>query len=206
MKYDVTMKISPTMQVYKNKDEKRPVFLVASSVLKGDSTNETKVTFNVHTGTHLDFPRHIYNEGKTSKDFDLTSLICDVKVLDLIGVKEGINVEDLTHYDINRGDFLLFKTRNSYSDDFNFNFVFLSEEAARYLARLKISGVGIDALGIERNQKGHPTHKTLIDNDIYIIEGLRLKDVPSGDYKMLALPLKLDDVDALPLSVVLESK
>lgn len=205
MVYDVTMTISETMQVYKNRESKKPIFSVAGAKTLGDSTNETDVKFNVHTGTHVDFPRHVYDEGKTSKDFDITTFIRPVKVLDLTKVHSAINQKDLEDLPINAGDFLLFKTANSFSDDFLFDFVYLTSEAALYLALKQISGVGIDALGIERDQSGHPTHKTLIDNNIWIIEGLRLKEVPAGPYNMIALPLKLDDVDALPLSIILKS-
>lgn len=201
--YDVTMLINENMQVYKNRESKKPVFSVASSVNKGNSTNETNVLFNVHTGTHVDFPRHIYNDGQTSKDFDITTFIRPVKVLDFSSLPEMIRVEDLKKHNILEGDFLLLKTKNSLTDEFDFSFIFLEKDAAQYLASLKVSGVGIDGLGIERDQKGHPSHKALIDNSIWIIEGLRLKEVPEGNYNMVALPLKLDDVDALPLTVIL---
>lgn len=200
------MRIGPEMAVYKNKASKKPLFSVASSKFNGDSTNESKVEFNVHTGTHVDFPRHIYNEGKTSLSFDPTTFLRDVVVLDLMSVKAIITVDDLKKHVIHPGDFLFFKTRNSAVDEFLFDFVYLSHEAALYLRDLGISGVGIDALGIEREQKGHPTHKTLIDHDIWIIEGLRLREVPAGTYSMIALPFLLEDVDALPLTVVLQAK
>lgn len=203
IKYDVTMLINEEMQVYKNKESKKPIFEVAASQEMGDSTNETLVTLNVHTGTHVDFPRHIYKDGKTSKDFDITTFIREVKVLDFTHLSSKIGVNNLKLHDIKENDFLLFKTRNSDIDAFIFDFVYLDKDAATYLADLKISGVGIDALGIEREQSGHPSHKALMAQGIFIIEGLRLKEVSEGTYKMIALPLKLDDVDALPLSVVL---
>lgn len=204
--YDVTMTISEKMQVYKNRESKKPIFSVAGAKSRGDSTNETDVKFNVHSGTHVDFPRHIYDDGKTSKDFDITTFMRDVKVFDLTEVVGGISKEHLLNFDINAGDFVLLKTNNSFSEEFLFDFVYLTAEGATYLTSKKISGLGIDALGVERDQPGHPTHRTLIDNDIWIIEGLRLKAVPQGIYEMIALPLKLDDVDALPLSVVLKTK
>lgn len=202
--YDVTMTINEAMQVYKNRESKKPVFRVASAKSRGDSTNETDVTLNVHTGTHVDFPRHIYDDGATSKDFDLTTFLRPVKVFDLTDVKAGITAADLAKLTINPGDFIFLKTTNSFSDDFLFDFIYLTRDGAEYLQQKQISGVGIDALGIERDQAGHPSHRALIDHHIWIIEGLRLKAVPAGTYEMIALPLKLDDVDALPLSVILK--
>ena len=43
--YDVTMTISPSMAVYKNKESKKPIFNSASSISSGDSTNETNCYF-----------------------------------------------------------------------------------------------------------------------------------------------------------------
>ena len=68
----------------------------------------------------------------------------------------------------------------------------------------EIKGVGIDALGIERNQT--PTHKLLLGAGIIIIEGLRLKDVPEGEYFLIALPLKIKDVEAAPTRAILVEK
>ena len=42
--------------------------------------------------------------------------------------------------------------------------------------------MGIDSLGIERDQTDHATHKGLLSNNIIIIEGLRLAAVSPGEY------------------------
>ncbi|MDZ5610602.1 cyclase family protein, partial [Bacillus pseudomycoides] len=59
------------------------------------------------------------------------------------------------------------------------------------------------ALGVERSQPGHPTHKALFGANIIVIEGLRLKDVPADQYFMVAAPLKLVGTDASPARVLL---
>lgn len=206
MKYfDVSMHVSEDMQVYKNKIEKKPVFSIASDFSTG-SSHETKVELNLHTGTHMDFPLHMIKDGKTSDTLDLNRLIRSVKVFDMTHVKDGISKEDLMNHEIDENDFILFKTQNSFEEEFNFNFIYLKESAASYLAQKKISGVGIDALGVERNQSGHPTHKILFQEDIYIIEGLRLKEVNEETYFMYALPIKMPKADALLLSVILVEK
>lgn len=200
--YDVSMAIKPDIQVYKNKPEKKPVFKKAAEHDVA-GVYETLLHLNLHTGTHMDFSLHMKKDGETSTDFDFTRLIRHVKVLDLTHVKDGITKEHLEAFDIKPSDFVLLKTKNSYEDTFNFEFVYLAESGSTYLKDQNVVGVGIDALGVERNQKGYPTHNTLFDHDIIIIEGLRLKDVSSGVYQMIALPLKIEAVEALPLRVVL---
>lgn len=198
------MLIHPGMAVYKNKEAKKPKFVSSSSIARNDSSNETDMTFNLHTGTHVDFPFHMQNGGKTSKDFDILTFVRPVRLFDLSHILDKIRDEDLAGLDIRENDFVLLKTRNSFSPGFNSGFVYLSEGAAKLLAIRKIDGVGIDALGIERDQPGHPTHSVLMNAGIWIIEGLSLKEVPAGDYHMTALPLKVHDVEALPLTVYLE--
>jgi kynurenine formamidase len=98
---------------------------------------------------------------------------------------------------------VLLKTKNSLQDQFDFSFVYLEKSGAAYLAQKKVRGVGIDALGIERDQPDHETHKTLLGAEIWIIEGLRLGDVPEGSYILAVMPLKVKSVEALPVRAAL---
>lgn len=202
MFYDVTMSITPDMQVYKNKPEKVPVFDQAATH-EQQGVYETLLHMNLHTGTHMDFSLHMVKEGQTSRNFDINRLIREVKVFDLTDVKSGITYDDLKKYDIKKDDFVLLKTQNSYEETFNFNFIYLEKSGSAYLKSLGVAGVGIDALGVERDQKGYPTHHAMFEIGAIIIEGLRLKDVKEGKYFMFALPLKIEKVEALPLRVLL---
>lgn len=81
--------------------------------------------------------------------------------------------------------------------------MYLDASAAEYLKSAGITGVGIDALGIERAQPGHETHKTLLGAGIIILEGLRLADVNEGTYRLAALPLRLKGTEASPARAIL---
>ncbi|MBW7649705.1 cyclase family protein [Anoxybacillus sp. ST4] len=197
--YDVTAPIFEGMPVYKNKPEKQPKLMTVTN----DYVTESRIDMDVHTGTHIDAPLHMVKDGETFETIPLEKLVGYCKVLDVTNVDDRITKEDLIHFDIQENDFILFKTKNSFDDAFNFEFIYVAEDTAAYLAEKRIRGVGIDALGVERNQTGHPTHKTLFSHGIIIIEGLRLKDVPAGEYWMVAAPLKLVGTDAAPARVLL---
>lgn len=197
--YDVTSTIYEGMTVYKDKPEKQPKL---NRVTNG-YVSETRLELDVHTGTHIDAPLHMVTDGDTFESIPLESLVGHCKVLDLTDVKNGITQLDLEKFEIQENDFVLFKTKNSLDDAFNYDFIFLAIDGAEYLSKIGIRGVGIDALGIERSQEGHPTHKNLFENDIIIIEGLRLSKVEQGDYFMVAAPLKLTGTDASPARVLL---
>lgn len=200
--YDISMTIEKTMGVYKNIEEKRPVIKFEKKIPK-DTINESSMYMNLHTGTHIDAPYHVDNMGDTTDDIDLNKLITKCRVIDLTKVVEEITKEDLINKDIELGEFLLLKTKNSFTEQFYPNFAFLEKSGAEYLAEKGIIGVAIDSFGIERSQPNHETHKILFNNGITIIEGVRLKEIQEGEYFMCALPLKIKGVDGAPARIVL---
>jgi arylformamidase len=70
-------------------------------------------------------------------------------------------------------------------------------------AEKKVKAIGIDYLGIERNQPDHATHTILMKHNIAIIEGLRLADAVAGDYFFICLPLNVIGLEAAPARAVL---
>jgi arylformamidase len=200
--YDVSMPIREGMPVYKNKPEKQPKIQVVQD-FDTSPARESRIDLDVHTGTHVDSPLHMMPDGGTVETLSLEQLTGQCRVLDLTGVEGGVTRADLETYQPQKGEFLLLKTRNSYEDAFQFEFIYLAEDGAKYLAEIGVRGVGIDALGVERSQPGHPTHKTLFQANVIIVEGLRLAEVPEGTYFMVAAPIKLLETEAAPARVLL---
>jgi arylformamidase len=200
--YDISMPIYSGMPVYKNKPEKQPQIRTVQDFTT-HTVFESRVDLDVHTGTHVDSPLHMLPEGGTMQTIPLERLVGPCRVLDLSHVTGGITKTDLEPYNIRTGERVLFKTKNSLQNTFDPEFVYLAEDGARYLVETDVQLVGIDALGIERNQQGHPTHKQLFHADIVIVEGLRLQDVPEGTYFLVAAPIKLVDTEAAPARVLL---
>lgn len=198
------MEIHPGMSVWKNYPHKQPKFSVVRDFSKGDVAYETDITFNLHTGTHIDAPLHFVEGGDTFECIPLENLVTRVRVLELIeGIEDRITKQDLEKFEIQAGEFVLLKTRNSFGEPWSEDFVFIEKTAASYLKDIGIRGVGIDALGVERDQPEHETHKELLGSKIIVIEGLRLQDVPEGEYLMVAAPLKVIGTEAAPARVFL---
>lgn len=200
--YDISMNIEEEMMVYKNKKEKRPKITVPRDH-SNSSVYESMLTMELHTGTHIDAPLHIIENGATIDGYDVKNFVQKCKVLDFTKEEKEITKEVLQQKKIQKGDFILLKTRNSFVDEFDFEFVYLEKGGAAYLKEQKIIGVGTDALGIERSQPDHETHKILLNAGVIIIEGLRLKDVEEGEYMLYAPPLKIKGVEASPTRALL---
>jgi arylformamidase len=199
---DISMTIREDMPVYHDAPEKRPVHTVVRRI-PPDGVNESALSMNLHTGTHLDAPLHMIRDGRPTEFLPLERLIAPCRVLDLTHVAGGITRGDLEGLDVRAGEFLLLKTENSARDAWREEFVYLEKSGAECLAERRVSGVGIDALGIERAQRGHETHITLMKNDVIILEGLRLGHVAAGRYLLIALPVKIAAADGAPARAVL---
>jgi arylformamidase len=169
---------------------------------RGDDYTALFLEMSVHTGTHMDAPAHVIRNGKTLDTMPPDAGVGPARVI-AIRDSKSITTGELTRHQIRRGERILFKTRNSYrcwrSDRFVEDFVSLSADAARYLARRRVSLVGIDYLSVGGpNNDGRETHETLLNAGIWIIEGLNLSRVKAGPVELLCLPLKLADADGAP--------
>jgi len=195
--YDITMTIQEGMQVWKNYDHKKPRIVNVQNHSTA-STHESRIDIDVHCGTHVDAPLHMIPGGATIDTIGLERLVGPARVLDLTGATDCITREHLEPFAPQKGERILLKTRCSFSDEFDMEFPYVREDAARYLVECGVSLVGIDAIGIERAQPEYPTHRTLMRHDIIIVEGLRLKEVEPGPYWLAIAPLKLTGIDAAP--------
>jgi arylformamidase len=174
-----------------------------SDVEKGDPYSIRSLALDSHTGTHVDAPAHFVPGGATI-DMMPPGITCGrARVFD-IGDPISIKPEELSLFEIARGERVIFKTINSWrcwqKDDFFEDYVHLSYEAAVYLVKHEVAMVGIDYLSIAsfETEVMIATHRKLLKAGIYIIEGLDLRGVGAGDYEILALPLRLAGGDGSP--------
>ena len=174
---------------------------------RGDVANVSKLSMGAHTGTHMDAPLHFFRTGKGIDTMPLTATIGRARVLE-IHDPESIKPEELRPHRIQRGERVLFKTRNSarcwHNDDFVEDFVYISQEAARYLVAQQVQTVGVDYLSVGGFLKdGVETHHALLEAGIWIIEGLNLSNVAPGTYELVCLPLKIEGSDGAPSRAIL---
>lgn len=199
---DISVAIHENMVVYKNREEKKPHFKPMKTYENADFY-ESRIDMDLHTGTHVDTPLHMVKDGLTMDQLPLDQWHGKAKVFDLSHLEDGIAKSDVAALAIEKGDIVLFKTRNSFEDFFNVDFIYVKADAAQYLAEVGVKGVGIDALGIERAQPNHESHLALFEAGAFILEGINLRAVEAGSYYLMALPLALVGVEASPVRAVL---
>ncbi|GAC1392404.1 MAG: cyclase family protein [Ktedonobacteraceae bacterium] len=181
----------------------------AMSIDRGDTANVSKISLGAHTGTHMDAPLHFFKDGISIDQMPLIATMGRARVIE-ISDPESIKPAELERHAIQLGERLLFKTRNSerawHTDDFVKDFVYISKEAAAYLAKMQVQTVGVDYLSVGGFFKDGPeTHYALLGAGIWIIEGLNLSQVQAGDYDLICLPLKLRGSEGAPARAVVRA-
>lgn len=203
---DVTVPLSDDVATYPGD----PGFQreVTQSMEAGAPCNVSRLTLSSHAGTHVDAPYHFLPDGSTVDELPLDLLMGKVRVVS-VAARESVERAHLEELDLRDDLRLLFRTRNSgqLRQPFLPDFVYLSPDAATYLVQVGIKLVGWDYLSVDRYEsKDFPTHHTLLEAGVVIVEGLDLSQVEPGEYDMICLPLRLQGGDGSPARVVLRPR
>lgn len=166
----------------------------------------SKIVFGSHTGTHVDAPQHVIQNGESLDEIALETFVGNCRVIDCTADKESVSRETLETANIQKGERILLKTTNSLRgfEEFYDDYIFVSPEATTYLAEQEISLVAIDYLSIkQRGSKDNSPHTNLLSKNIPIIEGVDLSKVQAGEYFLVLLPLKFMSIDGAPARAIL---
>jgi arylformamidase len=161
---------------------------------------------SAHAGTHVDAPRHFFDEGPGTEALPLDLLIGRTRVIEVTS-RTGIAAEDLEPIDLSEDVRVLIKTHNSTfwgSPVFHEDYVGVTDSGAKHLVARGIKVVGVDYLSVEQFKNvGKPAHHVLLGAGTIVIEGLDLRQVEPGIYEMFCLPLRVVGSDGAPARVVL---
>ncbi|MGI8619737.1 MAG: cyclase family protein [Gemmatimonadaceae bacterium] len=177
------------------------------SIAAGATANVSTLVFGSHTGTHVDAAKHFFDDGQAVDQLPLDRLIGRARVLEFADDVMQIGAKELDGQPIEGAQRVLLKTRNSAlleQAEFARDYAFLAPDGAELLADKGVVLVGIDYLSIEQFRSGHHrTHRTLLEREIVIVEGLQLGGVAPGVYDFICLPLRIAGLDGAPARAVL---
>lgn len=174
----------------------------------GDDCNNSHVSCDVHTGTHIDAPAHFLSNAETVDLLSLDALIGPAAVCHLPAVS-SINATDLQRLSVPlKTKRLLLRTDNSERwnariNKFRSDFVGLTYDAAQWIAAREIGLVGIDYLSVARYEETASVHQILLEAGIILLEGINLYGVQAKEYELICLPLKLMGAEGAPARAVL---
>jgi len=177
----------------------------------------TQITLGSHTGTHIDAPSHFIADGPSLSAIALERLVGPASLLDLshVGERHPVSAEELeaatagrrlaSRVVISFGWARRFDTPSFYD-----SCPYLTEAAAEWLVATGIELLGYDTPMPDdpRNGAGSdcdsPIHKYFLSRGIPLLEYLANLDQLPGDFRLIALPLRLEGVDGSPVRCVAE--
>ncbi len=206
---DLTHPIQPDKQVYPG-DE--PPVITSTATIDKDGYRAQRLTITTHTGTHIDAPAHLIGAAKTLDQFPASHFQGSAQVVDCRDVQGEIalrHLEPLAR--LREADFILLLTgwdRHWRTAAYCTGFPVLSAQAADWLARLPIKGIGLDAISIDHpNASQLPNHHRFLGKDKIIIENLaKLDTIPGQACHLYCLPLLITAADGAPARVIAITK
>ena len=198
---DLTHQLDPRTPVYPNSGEKAPHFDQQKTVAR-DGFSSFRMTCDMHTGTHIDAPAHMQEQGKKLSDVPLDYLCANACVINAHNKK--IIARDLLH-NITAPIVLLYTgfDQHYHDPDYFTNHPIINRDAAEKLIASKIRVLGIDFPSPDKFP--FEIHQLLFQHDILIIENLTNLGALIGynNITVYALPLACA-TDGAPARVIAE--
>lgn len=168
--------------------------------------NVSRLTLSTHTGAHADAPLHYDTEGAAIADVSLAPYLGPCRVVDVTNSGPRVEAEEVADALKGGVERLILRTYSkapaTWDDDF-------TAVAPALIDRLAAAGgtlIGVDTPSLDpMTSKTMDAHMAVRRHGLAILEGLVLDHVPEGDYELIALPLKLADMDAAPVRAILRS-
>ena len=169
---------------------------VLCSIQNGDLYNLTAFSMCAHNGTHIDAPSHFIKDGKAVDDIDLSKFVGYAYVVSHNG---DVTAEDATK--------MLEDAKAFGSDAFRKILIkgdaTVTLEAADVFAEARIDLVGNESQTVGPIDAPMQVHLRLLSENIVLLEGIRLSDVPDGVYFLNAAPINLGGADGAPVRAIL---
>jgi kynurenine formamidase len=172
--------------------------------------NLSRVTMSTHQGTHIDAPRHFFNQGECIDEVALERCVVRAVKVDLTGKKPGeaIVPADLLPYSdrIAEGCSVLLHTgwdKLFPKPSFFSGFPYVSKSLADWFAEKKVGLVGMD-MPTPNGEDWKYVHVKMLGAGILIVEGLaNMEQLPDGvPFTFFSLPLKLQGRDGSPVRAI----
>jgi arylformamidase len=171
----------------------------------GASVNVSALEMSPHVGTHADAPLHVRDGWPASDSLSLDAFVGPAVLIGLEDSHGPVDVEALSTRLPRRIERLLLRTGRSVANgSFPATWPALTPASVQWLAGRGLRLLGVDAPSVdERESQALETHRALFDAEASVLENLDLRDVPDGLYELIALPMRVAGLDAVPVRAVL---
>lgn len=168
-------------------------------------------------GTHIDSPAHCFEGARDVSDLSIKELICPCVVINVsqkANEKYKVTIADIEEFEskygaIKPGSFVLFYTGwskfwnepSKYHN--NLSFPSVSADVAQLLLKKQITGIGIDTLSPDCDEKGSFVHSILLGSNKYIVENVAYDEkMPAAGAYILVMPLNVQGAAESPVRLI----
>jgi len=171
----------------------------------GCPVNVSRITLSTHTGAHADAPLHYAADGAPVDGLDLERYIGPCRVIDVRASSGAVQPADIAEQLAGAPPRILLRTAERADvEHWDPDFTAVAAATIDLLAAHGVVLIGTDTPSLDPEaSKTLDAHHAVHRHGLSILEGLVLDDVPPGDYELIALPLRLADLDAAPVRAVL---
>lgn len=172
---------------------------------EGASVNLSTMGGSPHVGTHADAPLHVRDGWPASDALPLHPFVGPCVVADVRDRAGAIELHELGLPDGGRVERLLLHTgRTIASGAFPGDWPVLSPACADALLSAGLSLLAVDCPSVDdRDSKTLDIHQRLFAGGAFVMENLDLRAVPAGHHELVALPLRVEGLDAAPVRAAL---
>jgi len=185
-----------------------PAKIETIATINENGYQEKRLYLNSHSGTHLDSPAHMPEDGLSIDKLPVEKFTGKTVVVDASAypncipakVIQSVNLEDNL-------DFVLFHTgwsQNWNTESYFGDFPYLEEEAAAYLTGLNLKGVGFDTPSADAlHSTALKNHHLFFEAGMVILENLTNLDKLVGQhFELFCFPLNIKNGDGSPVRAV----
>ena len=170
----------------------------------GVPVNVAKFTLSTHTGAHTDAPLHYDPAGLPIGAVPLDTYLGPCRVIHVLGSAQVILAQVEGKLDALPPRVLFRTYEHAPQKTWDPRFPSVSAALIEHLAGLGVRLVGIDSPSLDpQDSKTMDAHQVIRHHRMAILEGIVLDEVPEGDYELIALPLRLSNLDASPVRAIL---
>ena len=169
------------------------------SIGEGAVCNLTEFSMCAHNGTHIDAPKHFFDDGKTVDELQPDYFIGSAFVKEFNGEITASDAEKIIkeaeEYDVRAKDRIIVKGD-----------AVLTAEGAKVLADNHIKLFGNQSQTVGPKEAPKEVHLIMLGAGIVLLEGIRLNEVKEGTYFLNAAPINLGGADGAPCRAILISE
>lgn len=204
--YDLSHRLNNDTPVFPGMG--KPVFHKVAT-LETEGYRETRLAMDSHTGTHIDAPAHMLENGKTLDQLPVDRFSGKALIISVPKNTKRIETDFLVQFEVKlkQAEFVLFKTGWSkfwgtpqYFEDFPT----LSADAVEWLFAFSLKGIGFDVISADpMNSTTYPNHFRILGKECIIIENLRFPDeLTETEGEFFCFPFPFENADGSSVRAV----